>query len=398
MLEVSSEIHCLRDPTRGGLATALNEIATSSRVGMVLEEENIPLREEVRGACELLGLDPLYSACEGRLVAIVGARDAASILARMQAHPLGRQARLVGRVVAEHPGTVVLRTVIGSERVVDMLSGAQLPRIYRNRSLRYGQEDLARNYRMRMLLACDELNCVDSWLRQREFIARPRDAALTRHSLEIKELTVVQPLYAEQYTSFFSMNHLGIVYFPMSTCGLIYDSWESSEGRDTKELRMRLEVRGQHIDVTEVLCSHATRRPQFALGRFRQRIARVAIYLTDLNGPRSGRDKHCRIVAKMMRGGAVSVEDVDADSVRRHYSGGRPAGTRYRLCVGATARALAVHAGDLPDASGTGIPPADAHLQRSRVKHGERGDAMLGQHQSPTRRRLATPARIARNR
>lgn len=129
MLEVSSEIHCLRDPTRGGLATTLNEIAVSSRVGMVLEEEKIPLREEVRGACEMLGLDPLYSACEGRLVAIVGARDAASILARMQAHPLGRQARLVGRVVAKHPGTVVMRTVIGSERVVDMLSGAQLPRI-----------------------------------------------------------------------------------------------------------------------------------------------------------------------------------------------------------------------------------------------------------------------------
>lgn len=129
MLEVSSEIHCLRDPTRGGLATTLNEIAVSSRVGMVLEEEKIPLREEVRGACELLGLDPLYSACEGRLVAIVGARDAASILVRMQAHPLGRQAKLVGRVVVEHPGTVVMRTVIGSERVVDMLSGAQLPRI-----------------------------------------------------------------------------------------------------------------------------------------------------------------------------------------------------------------------------------------------------------------------------
>jgi hydrogenase expression/formation protein HypE len=129
MLEGSSEIHCLRDPTRGGLTTILNEIATSSRVGMVLEEEKIPLREEVRGACEMLGLDPLYSACEGRLVAIVGARDAASILARMQTHPLGKEAKLIGRVVVEHPGTVVMRTVIGSERVVDMLSGAQLPRI-----------------------------------------------------------------------------------------------------------------------------------------------------------------------------------------------------------------------------------------------------------------------------
>jgi hydrogenase expression/formation protein HypE len=129
ILESHCEIHCLRDPTRGGLATTLNELATCSRVGMVLEEEKIPLREEVRGACEMLGLDPLYSACEGRLVAIVGDKDATAILARMQAHPLGRQTRIVGRVVAEHPGTVVMRTVIGSERVVDILSGAQLPRI-----------------------------------------------------------------------------------------------------------------------------------------------------------------------------------------------------------------------------------------------------------------------------
>jgi len=129
MLGAGTEIHCLRDPTRGGLATTLHEIATSSRIGMVLEEEKIPVREEVRGACEMLGLDPLYSACEGRLVAIVGERDAELILARMQAHPLGREARLIGRVVAEHPSMVVMHTVIGSKRVVDMLSGAQLPRI-----------------------------------------------------------------------------------------------------------------------------------------------------------------------------------------------------------------------------------------------------------------------------
>jgi hydrogenase expression/formation protein HypE len=129
MLEVSSEIHCLRDPTRGGLATTLNEIATSSQVGMRLEEAQIPLREEVRGACEMLGLDPLYVACEGRLVSIVGEKEAESVFTRMQMHPLGKESRCIGRVVAEHPGRVVLRTVIGSERVVDMLSGAQLPRI-----------------------------------------------------------------------------------------------------------------------------------------------------------------------------------------------------------------------------------------------------------------------------
>jgi hydrogenase expression/formation protein HypE len=129
MLEVSQEIHCLRDPTRGGLATTLNELAISSGVGMVIEEQLIPLREEVRGACEMLGLDPLYVACEGRLVAIVGGQEAETVLARMRAHPLGREARHIGRVVAEHPGSVIMRTVLGSERLVETLSGAQLPRI-----------------------------------------------------------------------------------------------------------------------------------------------------------------------------------------------------------------------------------------------------------------------------
>jgi hydrogenase expression/formation protein HypE len=129
MLEVSREIHCLRDPTRGGLATALNEIAGNSQVGIVLEEGNLPVREEVRGACEMLGLDPLYVACEGRLVAIVGEKDVGSILVRMRTHPLGKDAALVGKVVAEHPGRVIMRTTLGSKRVVDMLPGAQLPRI-----------------------------------------------------------------------------------------------------------------------------------------------------------------------------------------------------------------------------------------------------------------------------
>lgn len=129
MLTVSQEIHCLRDPTRGGLATTLNELATSSRVGMVIEEQLIPLREEVRGACEMLGLDPLYVACEGRLVALVGEKEAEAVLARMRAHPLGREARQIGRVVAKPSGSVILRTVLGSERLVETLSGAQLPRI-----------------------------------------------------------------------------------------------------------------------------------------------------------------------------------------------------------------------------------------------------------------------------
>lgn len=129
MLEGSHEIHCLRDPTRGGLATTLNELAVSSRVGLVINERSIPVRTEVRGACEMLGLDPLYVACEGRLVAIVGERDADAVLARMHTHPLGKGAAQIGLVMSEHPGTVVMQTVLGSERIVEVLSGAQLPRI-----------------------------------------------------------------------------------------------------------------------------------------------------------------------------------------------------------------------------------------------------------------------------
>ncbi|NOT53495.1 MAG: hydrogenase expression/formation protein HypE [Deltaproteobacteria bacterium] len=129
MMAVSPDIHCLRDPTRGGLASTLNELAISSRVGMRFDENRLPIRDEVRAACELLGLDPLYVACEGRLVAIVGARDADAVLACMHAHPCGAEARMIGEVVAVHPGMVTMRTVFGSERVVDMLAGAQLPRI-----------------------------------------------------------------------------------------------------------------------------------------------------------------------------------------------------------------------------------------------------------------------------
>ena len=129
MLEVSPHIHCLRDPTRGGLGTVLNEIAASSQIGMRIDEDRVPVRPEVHGACEMLGLDPLYLACEGRLVAFVGEQDTQAVLARMQQHPLGRDSVLIGRVVTDDTGTVVMRTVLGSERRVDSLSGAQLPRI-----------------------------------------------------------------------------------------------------------------------------------------------------------------------------------------------------------------------------------------------------------------------------
>ena len=129
MLEVSREIRCLRDPTRGGLSSTLNEIAAQSRVGIELEEPAIPVREEVKGACELLGLDPLYVANEGKLIAIVAPEVADGLLAAMRRHPLGRQAEIIGTVTAAHPGLVTMRTVLGTSRIVDMLAGDQLPRI-----------------------------------------------------------------------------------------------------------------------------------------------------------------------------------------------------------------------------------------------------------------------------
>jgi hydrogenase expression/formation protein HypE len=129
MLAACHDIHVLRDPTRGGVATTLNEIARSSGTGIEIEETAIPVPEAVRGACEILGLDPLYVANEGKLIAVVPAGDAARVLAAMRAHPLGREAAVIGRVVAEHPGTVHMRSAIGSTRVIDMLSGEQLPRI-----------------------------------------------------------------------------------------------------------------------------------------------------------------------------------------------------------------------------------------------------------------------------
>jgi hydrogenase expression/formation protein HypE len=122
-------IRCMRDPTRGGVATTLNEIAGRSQVGMMLDEQAIPVREGVRGACEMLGLDPLYVANEGKLVAIVAPQIADRMLARMSRHPLGRDAALIGEVIEQHPRMVLMKTQVGGTRVVDLLFGEQLPRI-----------------------------------------------------------------------------------------------------------------------------------------------------------------------------------------------------------------------------------------------------------------------------
>ena len=129
MLDVSLEIHCLRDPTRGGAATVLNEIAKLSHAGVVLQETEIPVRDTVRGACEILGLDPLFVANEGKLIAIVAPGVADQILHRMHSNPLGYFARVIGEVVGEHPGMVLMKTEIGGTRVIDTLFGEQLPRI-----------------------------------------------------------------------------------------------------------------------------------------------------------------------------------------------------------------------------------------------------------------------------
>ena len=129
MLAASLEIRAMRDPTRGGLSSALNEIASRAGVGITIEESAIPVREEVRGACEMLGLDPLYVANEGKLVAFVAPHAAESVLAAMRRHALGRDAALIGTVTGTHPGLVLLRTPFGTTRIVDMLPGDQLPRI-----------------------------------------------------------------------------------------------------------------------------------------------------------------------------------------------------------------------------------------------------------------------------
>ena len=129
MLDVCANIHCLRDATRGGVATVLNEIAGRSKTGMLLQETAIPVREAVRGACELLGLDPMYVANEGKLVAIVPSGDADAVVHAMRRHPLGSDACIIGEVTADQPDMVLMKTEIGGTRVVDTLFGEQLPRI-----------------------------------------------------------------------------------------------------------------------------------------------------------------------------------------------------------------------------------------------------------------------------
>jgi hydrogenase expression/formation protein HypE len=129
MLGVSCGIRCMRDPTRGGVSSTLNEIAERSQVGIEIEESSLPIHEEVRGACELLGLDPLYVANEGKLIAIVAPEAASAVLTAMRCHPLGAEARIIGTVKKEDAGLLTMRTPLGTTRVVDMLAGDQLPRI-----------------------------------------------------------------------------------------------------------------------------------------------------------------------------------------------------------------------------------------------------------------------------
>jgi hydrogenase expression/formation protein HypE len=129
VLAAAPDIHVLRDPTRGGITSALSEIAQSARVGVYLDEAKIPISEEVKGACEILGLDPLYVANEGKLLAIVSAEDETPVLSAMRAHPLGKEAAIIGSITDEHPGFVFMKTRSGGTRVVNMLSGEQLPRI-----------------------------------------------------------------------------------------------------------------------------------------------------------------------------------------------------------------------------------------------------------------------------
>ena len=129
LLDAVPGVRAMRDATRGGVATILNEIARAADVGVLVSEDEIPVRAEVRGASELLGIDPMYVACEGRLVAVVPADDADQAVAALRAHPLGEQAAVIGRVRAEQPGIVQLKTAFGGTRIVDLLVGDPLPRI-----------------------------------------------------------------------------------------------------------------------------------------------------------------------------------------------------------------------------------------------------------------------------
>ena len=129
MLEVTNRIKAMRDPTRGGVATTLNEFARSSQVGIRMFSDSIPVLPAVHGACEVLGIDPLYVANEGKLIAVVDPAEAANVLAAMQDHPLGKEATIIGEAVTAHPGMVAMETGLGASRIVDMPVGEQLPRI-----------------------------------------------------------------------------------------------------------------------------------------------------------------------------------------------------------------------------------------------------------------------------
>ena len=128
-LSVEGGIRFMRDPTRGGVATTLNEITSLRKFGISLDESSIPVTSGVRGVCEMLGLDPLYLACEGRVILIAAKKDAAKILAQIRKDPHGKDAQIIGEVTPEHKGRVYIKTVSGGKRIVDMLSGDQLPRI-----------------------------------------------------------------------------------------------------------------------------------------------------------------------------------------------------------------------------------------------------------------------------
>ncbi len=129
ILATNAEVHAMRDPTRGGVTSTLNEFAAKSEVGIVIEEETLPVREEVIEACEILGLDPLYVANEGKMVVVVKEESADRVLEAMRKNPLGEQAVIIGEVTDSHKGKVVMKTRTGSTKVVDMLTGEELPRI-----------------------------------------------------------------------------------------------------------------------------------------------------------------------------------------------------------------------------------------------------------------------------
>jgi hydrogenase expression/formation protein HypE len=129
MLAASQDIHCMRDPTRGGLATTLNDFAEKSNVGIRIEEDKVPVAKAVLAACEMLGLDPLYIANEGKLAAVVPDKDAEAVLAAMKKNRYGKNAAIIGEVTAEHPRRVVMKTTLGASRIVDMPVGELLPRI-----------------------------------------------------------------------------------------------------------------------------------------------------------------------------------------------------------------------------------------------------------------------------